>query len=106
MVADPNEMENLTNQPEYEKLQRAFNAEVMERWGPQTLRQSVLESQRRRRLVAETLTTSRKNTSWDFQPYQDASKQYMRNHLNLDDLERSARFPTPEIPEPDFPMKT
>nr|WP_238558370.1 hypothetical protein [Pseudomonas syringae] len=33
--------------------------------------------------------------SWDHQPLVDASQQYMRNHIDLDDLERKARFPQP-----------
>jgi choline-sulfatase len=41
-------------------------------------------------------------TPWDFQPFQDAAQQYMRNHMELDDLERRARFPTPEILAPDL----
>jgi choline-sulfatase len=43
-------------------------------------------------------------TSWDFQPHWDASQQYMRGHLDLNDLERTTRFPSPETPEPDFPV--
>jgi choline-sulfatase len=31
--------------------------------------------------------------SWDFQPRRDASRQYVRNHLDLDDIEAAARFP-------------
>ena len=31
--------------------------------------------------------------SWDFQPFRDASRQYMRNTIALDDLEALARFP-------------
>ncbi|MGA8712926.1 MAG: hypothetical protein WB647_07900 [Roseiarcus sp.] len=31
--------------------------------------------------------------AWDFQPFRDASRQYMRNSLDLDDLEAMARFP-------------
>jgi choline-sulfatase len=38
-------------------------------------------------------------TAWDFQPFQDAAKQYMRSHLDLNDLERRARYPAPPIPE-------
>ena len=41
------------------------------------------------------------HTPWDFQPHRDASQLYMRNHLLLDDLERRARFPAPEVPPPD-----
>ncbi|MCX8518255.1 MAG: hypothetical protein ORN28_06640, partial [Rhodoferax sp.] len=36
-----------------------------------------------------------KRHSWDHQPLVDASQQYMRNHIDLDDLERRARFPRP-----------
>jgi choline-sulfatase len=64
------------------------------------IRQEVLASQRRRRLVAQSLARG-KLAPWDFQPYQDASLLYMRNHMELDDLERRARYPTPEIPTPD-----
>jgi choline-sulfatase len=32
-------------------------------------------------------------TSWDYQPLRDASRQYMRNSMDLDDLEAMARFP-------------
>jgi len=73
----------------------------VERWDAQAIHQEVIASQRRRRLVVDALTAG-KATSWDFQPFEDASKQYMRNHMELDDLERRARFPTPEIPAPDF----
>ena len=30
---------------------------------------------------------------WDFQPHVDASRSYIRNHMDLDDLEARARFP-------------
>ncbi|HAB03440.1 MAG TPA: hypothetical protein DCE25_11140, partial [Pseudomonas sp.] len=46
------------------------------------------------RLVAEALAIG-KLSSWDHQPWVDASQQYMRNHIDLDDLERKARYPQP-----------
>ena len=30
---------------------------------------------------------------WDFQPHRDASRAYIRNHMDLDDLEARARYP-------------
>jgi len=30
---------------------------------------------------------------WDFQPLQQASERYMRNHMDLNVLEESKRFP-------------
>jgi hypothetical protein len=62
--------------------------------GHPRLRQQVLASQRRRRLVAEALAIGTLK-SWDHQPLVDASQQYMRNHIDLDDLERKARYPQP-----------
>ena len=54
--------------------------------------EGVLASQRRRRLVGQALSRG-KLTSWDHQPMVKASEQYMRNHMDLDDLERRARCP-------------
>ena len=45
-------------------------------------------------VVAEALAIG-KLKSWDHQPLVDASQQYMRNHIDLDDLERKARYPQP-----------
>jgi choline-sulfatase len=101
LETDPHELENLAGQPEYQSLRSSLFDEVMVRWEPRSLRQDVIVSQRRRRLVAKALMTGRV-TPWDFQPFQDAAQQYMRNHMELDDLERRARFPTPEIPAPDL----
>jgi choline-sulfatase len=99
---DPHELENLAGQPDHESLRRSFFDTVTACWDPQAIRQDVIASQRRRHLAAQALTTGTL-TPWDFQPYRDASQQYMRNHMELDDLERRARFPTPEIPPPDYP---
>ncbi len=102
LETDPHELENLGDQPDCESLRRSFFDAVTDRWDPQAIQQDVIASQRRRHLAARALTTGAV-TPWDFQPYQDASKQYMRNHMELDDLERRARFPTPEVPPGDFP---
>ncbi len=100
LVTDLHELNNLAGRAEHEAARRAFEAEVNERWEPRALRRRVIASQRRRRLLAAALMTGR-HTPWDFQPHRDASKQYMRNHLDLNELERSARFPFAAPPEPD-----
>ena len=56
------------------------------------LDRAVRDSQRRRRLVDAALMTG-VTKPWDFQPFRDATKQYMRNTMDLDDLEAMARFP-------------
>ncbi len=98
--ADPNELNNLAAQPEYEEVRHAFHTELMARWDIKTLHQQVLATQRRRTLVNQALMSGQ-HTSWDFQPYQNAAKKYMRNHLDLNVLERTSRFPSPNIPPPD-----
>lgn len=94
LETDPNELKNLANRAEYEAIRRAFRTEIGEHWDPPGLKQRVLESQRRRHLVFQAHMAGR-HTPWDFQPYRDASRQYMRNHLDLNELERRARFPSP-----------
>jgi choline-sulfatase len=92
IVADPLEQTNLARDPAYGEARGAFRAEALRRWDEEALRQRVIESQRRRRLVWAALMKGR-HSSWDHQPRIDASHSYMRNHLELDDLEYRARLP-------------
>lgn len=89
---DPLERQNLAESSEHKSILAGFLAEARERWDIPAIHAATLASQRRRRLVAEALSHG-KLTSWDHQPWVDASQQYMRNHIDLDDLERRARFP-------------
>jgi choline-sulfatase len=100
LEADPHELNNLANQPEYAEVRQDFYNQTMAQWDIPQLHQDVLASQRRRRLVDAALRNGR-HTPWDFQPFDDASQQYMRNHLDLNVLERTARFPSPDVPEKD-----
>ncbi|NNG63711.1 sulfatase-like hydrolase/transferase, partial [Pseudomonas fragi] len=89
---DPGEREELSQCPGHQSLFNDFLAEARAKWDIPAIHQQVLASQRRRRLVSQSLATG-KLTSWDHQPWVDASQQYMRNHIDLDDLERKARYP-------------
>jgi choline-sulfatase len=55
----------------------------------------VLRSQRERRFAWAAAMEGR-HTSWDYQPRADASRQYARNHLDLNEVEAARRFPSPE----------
>jgi choline-sulfatase len=94
LVNDPQELENLAAASEYRAVLDAFVQEAQTRWDMPRIQAEVLASQRRRRFVAEALDKGIR-TSWDHQPFVDASQQYMRNHIDLDDLERRARYPQP-----------
>lgn len=91
---DPRELENLVDSPTHANLMRDLLGEARARWDVPAITRQVLASQRRRRLVADALTHGTLK-SWDHQPMVDASQQYMRNHIDLDDLERRARYPQP-----------
>lgn len=100
--ADPHELTNLAGQEMYDQVRSAFHKELMAHWNPAELHQEVIASQRRRQFLDRALRKGR-FTPWDFQPSQDASQQYMRNHLDLNDLEKTSRFPSPPVPPPDGP---
>ena len=54
--------------------------------------QSVLHSQRQRRLVWSALRTGT-FTAWDYNPVDDGRNNIICSHIPLDDLELRARFP-------------
>ena len=97
LARDPGERMNLAERAEHAKRLADFRAEVAKRWNLAGLEGQVRESQRRRRLVAAALSTG-EIRSWDFQPFRDAARQYVRNDMDLDDIERNARFPSAARP--------
>ena len=98
LKADPKELVNLAGDPRHAKLAAAFASEVAAKWDGAAIRERIIESQRQRILVQDALLKG-KITPWDFQPFQDASKQYNRNYgAELYDTDRRARIP--RLPEP------
>ncbi|HLX97676.1 MAG TPA: choline-sulfatase [Roseiarcus sp.] len=92
LARDPGERANLADDPASAALIADFRAEVAKRWDLAELDARVRLSQRRRRLVDAGLSKG-KIHAWDFQPVRDAAKQYVRNSMDLDDIEAMARFP-------------
>ncbi|WP_259758327.1 choline-sulfatase [Pseudomonas sp. GCEP-101] len=95
LANDPRELQDLMDSPAHANLGRDLLGEARARWDIPAITRQVLASQRRRRLVADALNRGTRR-SWDHQPLVDASQQYMRNHIDLDDLERRARYPQPK----------
>ena len=60
--------------------------------GLAAVHEQVLASQRRRHFVNVALRAGR-YTPWDYQPWRDASRLYVRNDQELNDTEAVARFP-------------
>jgi choline-sulfatase len=98
LVADPLEQHNLARDTAAGATLAAFRAEALARWDEESLRADVIASQRRRRFVGAALMQGR-HSSWDYQPRRDASASYMRNHLELDDLEYRSRLPHVAAPK-------
>jgi choline-sulfatase len=97
LSSDPDELENLARTGRHAAQVRELRAEVERRWNIPGIHAAVLESQRRRHLVYRALRAGR-FTPWDHQPHKDASKLYVRNDIDLGDLETMARFPPFDAP--------
>jgi choline-sulfatase len=92
LAADPLEKTNLAGDAAHSTTVESFRKEVKQRWDLAKIREEVIASQKRRRLVDDALSKG-KHQVWDFQPIRDAGTSYMRNHLVLDDLEERSRLP-------------
>jgi choline-sulfatase len=95
LASDPHERVNLAGDPASAGLAAELRREVAARWDLTTLEREVRQSQRRRIAVGEALGTGTQ-APWDFTPAYDASRRYIRGHMDLADLEEMARFPPVE----------
>ena len=90
LAADPHELENLAGDDAHAAVVAAFVQEVAERWDAAAIDADVRASQRARQVVDRALRQGR-FAAWDYVPQSDATNQYMRNHLDLNDVESGRR---------------
>lgn len=95
LESDPRELRNLAADPAHADLVASFMAKVRARWDMAGFDAAVRESQARRWVIYPALRNGA-YYPWDFQPLQKASERYMRNHMDLNVLEESKRFPRGE----------
>ena len=95
LESDPQELTNLAGDPAYAALVEKFIATIRARWDMAAFDAAVRESQARRWVVYPALRNGA-YYPWDFQPLQRASERYMRNHMDLNVLEESKRYPRGE----------
>ena len=91
LATDPDELVNLCCNEQHSPTVAAFEAEVHDRWNPAELKAAVIANQHARRTVDAALRRGR-HAPWDYQPMVDSSGQYMRNHLDLNEVESSRRL--------------
>jgi choline-sulfatase len=95
LANDPGERRNLVDDPRAAEVLAHFRALADARWDLQAFDSEVRESQARRWVVYEALRNGA-YFPWDYQPLRAASERYMRNHMDLNVLEDSKRFPRGE----------
>ncbi|KQT87492.1 choline-sulfatase [Aurantimonas sp. Leaf443] len=92
MEADPHELTNLAADPAHRETAAVMAALVRRHWDMAAFDAEVRESQARRHVVYAALRNG-SYYPWDFQPLKKASERYMRNHMDLNVLEASQRWP-------------
>ncbi|MGI9335221.1 MAG: choline-sulfatase [Gammaproteobacteria bacterium] len=104
LVSDPGELHNLCGHPAHASTEQRMLAEIHARWNAGAIKARVIESQRRRRFVQNVLLKGRRHP-WDYQPYRDASRAFVRSSkdTNTTMTKGLARFPYMEPVPPDTP---
>jgi len=92
---DPAERLNRVDDPAAARALKHLRALADARWDLARFDSAVRESQARRWVVYEALRNGA-YFPWDYQPLRAASERYMRNHMDLNVLEESKRFPREE----------
>lgn len=95
LESDPRELDNLATRPEHRALVAEYMQQVRARWDMAAFDKAVRESQARRWVVYPALRSGAYHP-WEFEPRQNAAERYMRNHMDLNQLEDSKRFPRGE----------
>ena len=91
LEADPNELANAVNDPGYDAPLNEMIAEAREIWDVPSLTARIIEDQNRRRLIDRSHKVG-KPPVWDYQPYTDASKQYVRAGKWTTEVEATAHL--------------
>ena len=93
---DPAELSNLAADEAHSEIAQAFAAEVAQRWDLPALKEDVIATQKSRRALHAAMESAKAKGGgehWDYQPPNDASQQYVRNHSDWTVQAERFRFP-------------
>lgn len=90
--ADPDELTNVADDPEYRVAFNDMTSCARETWDVPTLTARIIKDQNRRRLIDRSHKIGRPPV-WDFQPLTDASQQYVRAGKWTTVVEAAAHLP-------------
>ncbi len=101
---DPGELRNLCGDPDHADIEKDMLADILSRWDPVSMKQDIIQSQKRRHFVQNVLLQGNR-TPWDYEPYRDASKEFVRSAkaTSTTMTKGLARFPYMEPVPPDTP---
>jgi choline-sulfatase len=89
LETDPDELINLAGDPAHTEVLKAMVAIADEAWDSKELKQRIVADQNRRRLIQKSHQIGVPPV-WDFQPYIDASQQYVRSGQWTTEVESKA----------------
>ncbi|MBA3324850.1 MAG: choline-sulfatase [Rhodobacteraceae bacterium] len=92
LANDSHELRNLAPDPAFADVLEGLTLQIAARWDLARFDSEVRASQARRHLVYEALRSGA-YFPWDHQPLRPTSERYMRNHMDLNILEATQRFP-------------
>ena len=99
LAADPFELNDLAEDVAQADRIGAMRARANAHWDTGTVREAVLDSQRRRRIIHGALQQGRLR-SWEWQPPRDATQEYTRSHMDVAAVDINSRWPRPKPFEP------
>ncbi|MDH5412033.1 MAG: choline-sulfatase, partial [Alphaproteobacteria bacterium] len=99
LAADPYELNDLAEDVAQADRIGAMRARANAHWDTGTVREAVLDSQRRRRIIHGALQQGRLR-SWEWQPPRDATQEYTRSHMDVAAVDINSRWPRPKPFEP------
>ncbi|OPZ13843.1 MAG: Choline-sulfatase [candidate division BRC1 bacterium ADurb.BinA364] len=92
LASDPNETRNLAQSPEAQALQARLRQAALNGWDGEAMRRRILADQQRR-LFLYSAQLQGGAPAWDYQPYVDASRQYVREGFSTQETKRRERWP-------------